>query len=622
MFNSNHPKSTNICKIQGQKFSDPYGLIYKCNSMLQPILINDHESYNFDPKTHWFDSSDYTIKKYDTNTDNFLIFKGNGLPPISFQKDFIEYPFIISDNKIKLYSECDGVADNTAIAIGIDKISEILPDKGSPYAICLNNKIEKIEWCDKYYIFETKCVFSNPCLIKQDGFVINTLKDRYSYCKDGKIEEKICGEKELLKNLECVKYPCLNEKDGTILSFDENSFMFCENETIKQKICQHDSIGTKYGCSDKRCKNTDGLNSVSGAVLKYESFGLKCLHGAVVDTINCEKQDDTYLNLLLLSGYDQNFKPIINHKQLFDGEKCIDLMDTLYSSEFTVPYKFENEYFPNNMFVKFTVVGNKITTDYKFFFLQDKKYVITKDFPDVEDYTEFSIPSCPKGYDYDIKTQACENHDINPCYQYPFNIKRVYYGDFLDSIGHCISQNFIQIKGIGGGSFDDNPKKDAQAYIKHEMFGIPLPSSIGFFKLNDENNLEYKIENCRPGLHLNSHIPICVKENCKNAYSQFIMIDKRVYDCANEYFVNVPLLKHVFEYDFDLNIKEICFDHLCVNKTSAYNVLLKTPEDTVSVQVFKDKDEWFFAKDLTVKDWLSKTFFYYPLLFSQLKSHV
>lgn len=311
--------SDSPCVAENQTFTDPYGNVYRCDKFKRPRLDVEQPAREFD-KDHYFDIITKQVKKRKESRDKLIQFQYEGLMSIPFESDGIEYPFSVKGDKIVLDNSCSGKVDGEKVPIKVDELEARFPDRGSPYAICKNDKVDSIRWCVKYETFENgECVYSNPCVGRKDGFVVSQSKTGYSVCRNELVEHVECGDHELLVNYECVKFPCLNEPDGKIVSFDvaTNSYDSCERGEVVRHSCGSKATATKLGCISNECiMYPNGYNYLEEG---HRPYAVLCKDGKVSKLVYDDQEDESYNYIKIMKGLSDAYSPFLEYRGRFFG---------------------------------------------------------------------------------------------------------------------------------------------------------------------------------------------------------------------------------------------------------------------------------------------------------------
>lgn len=368
--------SQSPCRVNGQVISDPYGILYTCDEKLEPVVNKSQITDIGDDE--WYDAINQTLRKFTSVPEKTVRFRKRGLEPLDFNVGSIVEPFEVVGDKIVWKDACYGKDDGTKV--GIPPGKEIPNGKGSPYGLCRNGIVDKIEFCPKFNIFENgECVFSNPCMSRSDGYILEVTTVSYKFCKNQQVDEVVCKDSERLINLKCIGFPCMNMRDGLIIDFDEanNSYRFCSKEVLLKHFCKPNQRASELGCVDKRCSQLDGLNFVRrDKGLEFAQYAVECNHGKVVKLVFDEFVDQSLYNIYLRGGRHPDYYPhLIRPGRCFSDKGWMDLIDLLGRNgviQFYVLFKLrrnDSKLKPNVYYNDFVLVQ---------FYLDDKRVFQTR----------------------------------------------------------------------------------------------------------------------------------------------------------------------------------------------------------------------------------------------------
>lgn len=281
------PISDTPCVSATQHFTDPYGIIYKCDNDLNPVPLDHQPTIDYDGFSRYFKLSTHTLESYpqDDKDESVMNYISPGLEPIPFT-NYLKPPFKFKSGKILRVNECTYKADGERIELPFHDANshDIDFTRGTPFGVCENGVLDRIEYCPPHHDFEFgRCLLSmDPCYKYPDGTILDASDTQVSYCFDNMLQTKSCSHDETLDGLTCVYTPCKFRPDGTILKVDESkhSYTVCQNGRERVVSCLQKDIPTETGCISFKC-DQNGLfywRSASGP-FRFVQYAVKCLDG-------------------------------------------------------------------------------------------------------------------------------------------------------------------------------------------------------------------------------------------------------------------------------------------------------------------------------------------------------
>lgn len=525
------------CLIENQTFTDPYGLIYKCNKQLIPELQEKQVAMDYEDDK-FFDIVDKQVKKRQ-KTNNLFNIENSGLPTLSFPLEGIEEPFEIKNNKIILNDSCHNKLDGELVALNIREAPVIIESSGSPYGVCRNGKIGEIRFCNKYEIFENnKCVYSNPCLFRRDGYILEVDKKGFKRCENQQVETVICGKKELLIDYKCVTFPCLGEKDSHVIKVmkDRNSIVECRNEKETIVVCPRKSIATINGCIDERCKNNvNGLNPTSHP----SQLAVSCKNGQFMEYVQDTMVDSGIKYLGLMYGLSDAYEPFLDKKGRFftqnGWESLLRLIQNKVIQDVYVPFKLNTSgYHPASIAnLKEYVYLHIPSTDIIEFIPSSKSGAPITTTKPSEKSNERDY-GCKQNQLYDFNSNSCIDLDyigtpgLNFCKE-PH--KQFTVAEYTNKIVYCSGKNMKIVENERGYSAI-HLNRPLRIFKMFKEFDIPIATLIQKFVSEDDDG---RYQKCPTGYYQSTVIPECIKlKACQTSSSRYTIFNETIIDCLND----------------------------------------------------------------------------------------
>lgn len=346
--------STTPCVVENQTFNDPYGNLFTCDKNLQPVYNDYQPTKKYDGDLHYFNLETHTISTYKP-LDGYFEYREPGLEPLYFKKNVVP-PFIEKNGKIVYKNSCLNRADDTKVLPTRAEIGIINNNLGTPYAVCKDNRIDRIEYCPKYHDFiGGTCIAINPCAYRSDGYIIEVYSNSYSYCKNKEVVSVRCEKDYTLINYECVRTPCKNAVDGQILGHDvsANTYTYCKDGNVQIHKCFAGYTASDHGCLNNICKQ-EGPNVIPNGSM-YMPYYAVCVDGNIANYVY--RTEDVVDNTLYMiwgwSGGRLHYYPSLKYaKGMYTPDGWVSYATPKYMPKagFYLTFKAVNEQMPENVY--------------------------------------------------------------------------------------------------------------------------------------------------------------------------------------------------------------------------------------------------------------------------------